>query len=252
MENTSRNLYLNLIKKCILGLIYEDEPIRRWDKRDSQDFDLSTRENGYDWPSQAHSMIGLKRMDNIQYCVERILEENIPGDFIETGVWRGGASIFMRALLKAYDITDRCVWLADSFEGLPPPNVEEYPQDKGRDLYKYKELAIALEDVQANFSHYDLLDKQVKFIKGWFRDTLPSAEIDQISLLRLDGDLYESTMDSLSHLYPRLSIGGYIIVDDYAAIKPCRQAVEDYREKNNISDEIIQIDWAGAYWKRTE
>jgi O-methyltransferase len=246
-----RNLYLDLIKRCILGLIYEDIPLRRWDVRDSQDFDVSTRENGYDWPSQAHSMIGLKRMDNIQYCVEKILEENIPGDFIETGVWRGGASIFMRALLKAYDISDRRVWLADSFEGLPPPNVEQYPQDKGRDLYKYKELAIALEDVQKNFSRYDLLDEQVKFIKGWFKDTLPSAEIDRISLLRLDGDLYESTMDSLSHLYPRLSIGGYVIVDDYA-LKPCRQAVEAYREKNNVSDEIIKIDWAGVYWKRTQ
>src|SRR5690349_11321616 len=158
MEDALRNLYLNLIKKCILGLIYEDAPLRRWDVRDSQNFELSTREHGYDWPSQAHSMIGLQRMNNIQYCVEKILEENIPGDFIETGVWRGGASIFMRALLKAYDITDRCIWLADSFEGLPPPDTEKYPQDKGRDLYKYKELAIALEDVQANFSRYDLLD----------------------------------------------------------------------------------------------
>lgn len=245
-----RNLYIDLIKKCLIGFIYQDDSLYNWNLPNIKGFDLQSREQGYDWPSQAHSMIGIKRMDNIQYCAEKIFSESISGDFIETGVWRGGASIFMRALLKSYNIKDKNVWVADSFEGLPAPNEKKYPQDKGRYLNTYSELTVSLESVKSNFLKYGLLDDQVKFLKGWFKDTLPVAPIDKISLLRLDGDLYESTMDSLKYLYPKLSIGGYIIIDDYGALKPCREAVNDYRNSHNITEEVLPIDWAGVYWKR--
>lgn len=251
MEETLRHLYLDLIKRCILGFVYEDEPMVGGNASGIQEFDLFVRAAGYDWPSQAHSMIGLERMDNLQYCVEQVIKDNTPGDLIETGVWRGGASIFMRAILQAYGVKDRCVWVADSFEGLPPPNLEKYPQDAGLNLNQYSELAVSLEEVQINFARYDLLDEQVQFLKGWFRDTLPTASVTQIAVLRLDGDLYESTMDGLTHLYPKLAIGGYVIVDDYGAIEACRQAVKDYRQAHNITDEIHQIDWTGVYWKRS-
>jgi hypothetical protein len=202
------------------------------------------------WPLVAHTMIGLKRLDNLEFCIEQVITNGVVGDLIETGVWRGGATIFMRAVLKAYGVTDRYVWVADSFEGLPPPEAGKYPHDAGDTLHEARELAISLEQVKANFERYGLLDDQVRFLKGWFRDTLPVAPIERLAVLRLDGDMYESTMDTLVNLYPKLSEGGYVIVDDYGAIPACRQAVHDYRSANAITEEIHDIDWTGIFWQK--
>jgi hypothetical protein len=241
-------LYLDLMKKCLTDIIYADA--QEQPNLLSQPFEESQRMEGLDWPAYAHTMIGKKRLDNIQFCVEDIIQRKIPGDLIETGVWRGGATIFMRAILKAYNILDRNVWVADSFEGLPLPNPGGYPADAGDRLNEFKELAVSMEQVQFNFAKYGLLDQQVKFLKGWFRDTLPAAPIEKIAVLRLDGDMYESTMDALNALYPKLGIGGYLIVDDYGAIPGCKKAINDYREKHQILDEIIPIDWTGIFWKK--
>jgi hypothetical protein len=195
-------------------------------------------------------MIGLKRLDNLEFCIEEIIAKGVPGDLIETGAWRGGATIFMRAVLKAYGVTDRCVWVADSFAGLPPPDAGKYPHDAGDRLHEARELAVSLEQVKANFDRYGLLDDQVRFLKGWFRDTLPTAPIERLAVLRLDGDMYQSTMDALANLYPKVSQGGYVIVDDYSAIPACRQAVHDYRSANGITEEIRDIDWTGIFWQK--
>jgi len=214
---------------------------------------LTTQElrmEGRDWPVLAHTMIGVKRMDNLQFCVEDVIRKGVPGDLIETGVWRGGATIFMRGILKAYGITDRRVWVADSFEGLPKPDVAKYAADEGDIHHTLDFLAVTMDDVKANFARYGLLDDQVCFLKGWFKDTLPSAPIKRLAVVRLDGDMYESTMDSLSNLYPRLSPGGYLIVDDYGAVPACRKAVEDYRQKYGIKEAIQDIDRLGVFWQR--
>ncbi|MCU0285013.1 MAG: TylF/MycF family methyltransferase [Acidobacteria bacterium] len=206
---------------------------------------------GKGWPLFAETMIGLTRLDNIQYCVEKIIVDNIPGDFIETGVWRGGAVIFMRALLKVYQENERLVWVADSFSGLPKPNENVYPQDKGDQHYRWDDLKVSLDTVKQNFAKYGLLDDRVKFLKGWFKDTLPTAPIEKLALLRLDGDIYESTMDALVHLYPKLSPGGFIIIDDFIN-QSCVKAVHDYREKHHITAEIKKIDWTGVYWEKKQ
>jgi len=215
-----------------------------------QEFDAEKRAQGRDHPAMAHTMIGLRRLENIQYCVEEVLARGVPGDLIETGVWRGGATIFMRGILAAHGVTDRTVWAADSFEGLPMPDPTKYPADLGDKHYMLSHLAVSLEDVKRNFARYGLLDEQVRFLKGWFKDTLPSAPIDSLSVLRLDGDMYESTMDALLHLYPKLSPGGYVIIDDYGYSESCRKAVNDYRAEHGINDEMREIDWSGIYWMR--
>lgn len=244
---TAKDLYLDLLKRCLTNMIYRDPSTLHGKPRD---FDMRNRAEGRDWPVLAHTMIGVKRLDALHYCVEDVLERGVAGDFIETGVWRGGASIFMRGALKARGITDRVVWAADSFEGLPPPNPERYPQDAGNIFHQQSELAVSLEQVQENFRRYGLLDDQVKFIKGWFRDTLPRAPIARLAILRCDGDLYESTFDALTHLYPKLQRGGYAIIDDYGDLGACRQAVTDYRAAHRIDDQIIPIDWSGAFWQK--
>jgi O-methyltransferase len=201
-------------------------------------------------PSQAHSMIGVKRMSNLQDCVETVLREGVEGDLIETGVWRGGACIFMRGILKAYGVTSRQVFVADSFAGLPKPDAEKYPEDEGDDHYlRHNELAISLEQVQENFRKYGLLDDQVTFLKGWFKDTLPTLGDRRFAVIRLDGDLYESTMDALTNLYPRLRPGGFCIIDDFN-LKNCRAAVRDYRAQNGIDEPVQEIDEAGVFWRK--
>lgn len=230
-----RSLYLELMKKTLLNTIYEP---------------AGFKEVGTEWPKYAHSMIGKKRMDNIQYCIEEILKNDISGDFIETGVWQGGATIFMRAVLKAYDVNDRIVWAADSFEGLPVPDVQHYPVDASAGFFNtYEFLKVSLEQVQTNFKAYDLLDDQVKFLKGFFKDTMPNCPVKKLALLRLDGDMYESTIEVLESLYDRLSSGGFIIIDDWN-LGWARQAVLDFRKDRNITEPIMPIDGSGIYWKK--
>ncbi|MDZ4792726.1 MAG: TylF/MycF family methyltransferase [Bacteroidota bacterium] len=213
-------------------------------------YNQEDRLNGKDWPAHAESMIGYKRLSNIQDCVIDVLRNNIEGDLIETGVWRGGAVIFMRAILKAFDIQDRIVWAADSFQGLPRPDADKYPMDKEDTFYTFDELRVSLEQVKENFRKYGLLDEQVQFLQGWFKDTLPVAPIKKLAVLRLDGDMYESTMDTLTALYPKLSPGGYIIIDDWGSVMGCRKAVEDYRRENNINEKMETIDADGVFWQK--
>lgn len=243
-----RDRYLTLMLNCLTGSIYEDPPLQ---VLGTKTFDPTLREYGWDWPSMAHSMIGRRRMDNLRFLTERVLFNRIPGDLIETGVWRGGACIFMRAVLDAYGIKNRKVWVADSFEGLPAPSAETYPADTGDTFHTYRELAVPLEEVQRNFRKYGLLDEQVVFLKGWFRDTLPNSETGPLAILRMDGDMYESTIDALNNLYDRVSPGGYIIVDDYRVVEGCRRAVDSFRMNKGISDPIVEIDGVGIYWQKT-
>jgi O-methyltransferase len=157
----------------------------------------------------------------------------------------------MRALLGVYNQPDRNVWLADSFQGLPPADEASYPKDQGdRHVELTPYLGVSMETVQDNFRQFELLDGQVKFLKGWFRDTLPTAPMERIAVLRLDGDMYESTMVGLTALYPKVSAGGFVIVDDYGALPNCRAAVEDYRAQHGVSGEIELVDWTGAFWRK--
>jgi hypothetical protein len=239
-----KDLYFDLMKKSLTNWIYGTE--------EKPPMNSQARLEGHDSPPTAMTCIGIKRLDNIQFCVEDVLSRKIPGDLIECGAWRGGATIFMRGILKAYGVHDRKVYVADSFEGCPKPDLHKFPQDKGMNLYQDTSMTCPIEKTKANFEAFNLLDSQVVFLKGWFKDTLPKAPIHQLAVLRIDGDLYESTMDSLVNLYPKLSIGGYVIVDDYGCYPACNKAVLDYRKANGINDEIKKIDWTGVFWRKTK
>lgn len=217
---------------------------------ESGEFDREAREVGRDWPADAETMIGMKRMANVRACVESVIADGVPGDLIETGAWRGGSTIYMRAILKAHGETGRTVWVADSFEGLPAYD-GRYEADAGDQHHTRDELAISVDDVRDNFRRYDLLDEQVQFLVGWFSDTLPTAPIEQLAVLRLDGDMYSSTMDALDALYDKVSVGGYVIVDDYGAVPACAKAIHDFRDARGITDPIEEIDWAGVFWRKS-
>lgn len=208
------------------------------------------RLGGLVWPIYAHTMLSTKGLDNLQSCCETVLRENVPGDFIETGVWRGGATILMRAVLAAHGVRDRRVFVADSFAGLPEPDAEGFPADAGSHYHRLKFLSVSRREVEQNFEKYGLLDAQVVFLEGWFKETLPRAPVERLAVLRLDGDMYESTAVALEHLYPKLSPGGFCIVDDYG-LDPCRRAVDDYRRRQRIETPIVSVDQTRIYWRKT-
>ncbi len=231
-KHPAQTAYIDLLKSVLLDKIHNDAPARA---------------DGTDWPAHGFSMVGQARMDNLQACVEAAIERNIPGDFLEAGVWRGGSTILMRALLKTNGIGDRTVWVADSFEGLPKPK-DEWPQDAGDEHHLHPALAVSLEQVRANFQRFGLLDEQVRFVKGWFHETLPLAPVGRLAVLRLDGDMYESTYVTLTALYDKVSDGGFVIVDDYGYIDSCKQAVHDFLNSRQLHPDIKTVDWTGVYW----
>lgn len=236
-----RAAYLDLMRDSLTGRLNQDPPLP---SSKVEGYKPEYREQGWDWPSKAPSMIGTLRMENVRQECERVIAGNVPGDFIETGVWRGGACIMMRAVLFAHDIRDRRVIAADSFEGFPAQS----GADTNFTVGGVSDFAVSLEEVKANFARYGLLDEQVVFLKGLFRDTLPAAPVASIAVLRLDGDLYESTRDGLAHLYGKLSRGGSLIADDYFLFEGQRRAIDEFRDAHGITDPIIRIDHFGAYW----
>ena len=243
-----RECYLSLMERCLTGTIYEDKPL---EALGVTDYDPTLREVGRDWPSSAHTMIGVKRLRNLRSLTEEVIRDGVPGDLIETGVWRGGACILMRAVLYAYQVTDRRVWIADSFEGVPPPDPDRYPSDVGSDYHTFEDLSVSFETVRSNIERYGLLDDQIVFLRGWFKDTLATAAIERLALLRLDGDLYESTIVALNALYDKLSVGGYVIVDDYHVVEGCRLAIGDFLAARRMSPELCEIDGVGVFWRKT-
>jgi len=245
--------YLTLLKHCLTRYLFlgEEIPAGSPDRKVRLDELRAKRAVGRDWPPTAETMAGLVRLDNVQMCVTRAVLDHVPGDLLEAGVWRGGTTILMRALLDVLGDTSRSVWVADSFEGLPVPDADRYPADAEGDLSGHEELAVDLQTVRENFERYGLLDERVLFLPGLFKDTLPDAPIDRLCVLRVDGDYYESTMDVLLNLYPKVSPRGFVIVDDYS-LDPCREAVLDFRAKHAIDDPIIEIDWTGIYWRKGE
>jgi len=276
MPDDPAKLYLDLLKKSLTFSLWTEPPVpsefhdrersrwkrtlyriarrlgRRWDLQlmQGRSFDPLEHEEGRVLgPTYAHTLIGMRRLNNLEMCVETVLHDGVPGDLIETGVWRGGACIFMRGVLAAHGITDRRVILADSFEGLPPPDMERWAADRDSAFHMDPFFAVSQADVEENFRRYGLLDSQVVFLPGWFSDTLPKAPVETLAILRLDGDMYGSTMEALSNLYPKLSVGGFCIVDDYS-LPGCRQAVDDYRALHGVREPLIEIDWTGWYWRK--
>ena len=193
------------------------------------------------------TMIGLARLNNFHFCISKVIEDEIEGDIIEAGVWKGGACILARAICKE-NKSNKKVYVADSFEGLPKPD-GKYPADNGDPHHTMKFLNIDLDTVKENFKKYGLLDDKVVFIKGFFKDSLKEVPFKKLSVLRLDGDMYGSTWEALDYLYHKLSIGGYLIIDDFF-LPACIKAVNDFRSFHSIKEPIMSIDWTGVYWRK--
>ena len=206
VAQSASELYLNLLKAVLTDTVFEPGP-------DPDVLSPATYVQSlvkHCIQGRALTMVPVSRLDNIQKCIDDVIQNDVAGDVLEAGVWRGGTAIFMKAVLAAQNSDDRQVWVADSFEGLPVPDAELHPIEARAHESKimkdvYHHFAVDLASVQSNFSRFGLLDEKVRFLKGWFKDTLPTAPIEQLSVIRLDGDYYESTMTCLTQLYDKLS-----------------------------------------------
>jgi O-methyltransferase len=211
---------------------------------------LRFRSAGLDWPLHGLTMVGLARLDDLQECVQNVVSDRVEGDVIETGSWRGGASMFMRAALDCLGESERTVWVADSFQGFPDVQRDAANgYDLQADLAGCDFLAVPLEEVKESFARFGL-DHDVNFVPGFFEDTLPKLPARRWAIVRLDGDSYDATRLALDVLYPNLAAGGYLIVDDYLPLDECRQAVDDFRREHGITEPIENVDWSCVRWRR--
>lgn len=253
----NKELYLEFIKRVLTDTLNDEEIKNNFFKNKEIPSDLTIQKilstpisnerlNGLDWPENAHTMIGIKRLNNLHFCLDKIRLNNIGGDIVETGVWRGGASIFSKIYCNLYKL-DKKVFVVDSFEGLPFP---EHHEDFGDKHYEIDYLKVSLDEVKNNFLLYNCLDEKVVFLKGWFSNTLPNnKEIKNIALLRMDGDMYKSTMDVFNSCYHKVTDFGQIIIDDYC-LPTCKRAVEFFRTENNITNPFTIIDNCGIFWEK--
>ncbi len=251
-KNRLANLYLDLLEDILLDNVYNSDVAieQPWNPaRAGKRATENEVKNGNYWPARAHTMIGRKRLQNFRKCIEAAIEDKVSGDILEAGVWRGGASIYARGVLQAYNDEIRKVYVADSFRGLPRPSGIRYPQDKDDEHWRIDYLRVPLEEVKSNFAAYGLLDDQVIFLPGLFEETLHNAPVNSLAVLRLDGDMYSSTIQALEALHHKVSPGGFVIIDDYFALPSCRSAVDDFREKRKLKAQLETIDWTGVFWR---
>jgi O-methyltransferase len=243
-----RTAYLELLKLCLCDLTGTTTqsvgalPGGVVMSRELRGEALRLRAAGMDWPLQGLTMVGLRRLDDLQACVESVVRDGVPGDLIEAGAWRGGASILMRATLDSLG-DERALVVADSFQGFPA-GAEE-------DLAGFDFLAVPLEEVRESFARLGL-DRRVEFVPGFFEETLAGLPARTWSLVRVDADTYEPTRAALDALYPGLTPGGYVVLDDYGSLEGSRRAVDEFREEHGITEPLERIDFTGARWRREE
>ncbi len=247
---TMKSPYLELLKGVLTDTIVAEEP-----ERGTPGFGRRFIEHYFRNPRPL-TCVPRRRLDHIEACVRAVVREGIEGDLIEAGVWRGGVTVFMRAVLRELDERERVVWVADSFAGLPRPDAERFPKEArafdSPAMQELGHLAVPMERVQEGFARLSLLDRQVRFLPGWFHESLPSAPIKRLALLRVDGDFYESTQAALSILVPLVSPGGFIIVDDYGEDDwtNCREAVDEFRAAEGIESPLTAVDEYCFYWRK--
>jgi cephalosporin hydroxylase/glycosyltransferase involved in cell wall biosynthesis len=192
--------------------------------------------NSIDGSSLAYTDMGRTRLDSLERCLDRIRTDEVGGDLVDCGTGRGGGAIFMRGYLDAHELSDRELWVADTFR------VSE--QATG-----LLDLSPDLNIVRDGFQRFDLLDDRVHFLQGPYPETLPGAAIDEVAVLRIGGGLGESTRDVLGALYGKVAAGGVVVVDGYVE-EACQRAVDEFRAAKGLAQPIERMDWSGIWWQK--
>lgn len=236
----TKALYSKLLKSALTGALFA---------KDAEEYKLCVL-GGSELARKGETLIGIFGLNTLQKCIEDVLLHNVPGDFLEAGVWRGGSCIFMRALLELLGDQERRVFVCDSFQGCPVPSPDKWPADLEDPHSGFPWLAVSQAEVEKNFGRYDMLDERVIFVPGWFKDSLPNLDVASLAILRIDGDLYESVWQCLEFLYDKVVPGGWVIIDDWTLWR-AQRAVNDFREMRGIKDEILPSYPYSAYWRKS-
>lgn len=241
-----RSAYVDLIKRSVTNYHYLGGDSAFENFRCVHHYDLQQARWKIDPLARPLTLLTKNQLDLIEGAVATLEERAVPGDFLEAGVWRGGAIILMRALLDAYNISGRKVFAADSFAGIPR-NVKARndPVDQWSDRW-----VASLDEVRQSIRRFGLLDDRIVFSAGFFAESLKSLAKERFALIRLDSDSYDSVGTSLDYLYPLVSKGGIVIIDDWHLVG-CRTAVLDYRSRHGIDDEVQVYD-GNAYWVKRQ
>eukprot|EP01063_Lacrimia_lanifica_P037263 TRINITY_DN75_c1_g4_i1.p1 TRINITY_DN75_c1_g4~~TRINITY_DN75_c1_g4_i1.p1 ORF type:complete len:456 (+),score=164.17 TRINITY_DN75_c1_g4_i1:112-1479(+) len=253
-EDFAMTQYLELVRMLESGLAYGTAELTTHPATGGANIvsklDVALREQGGDWPLLGDTMTGTKRLHNVRDLVTTAVRDGIEGDYIETGVWRGGSSVFARAVLNSLGQHNRVSYVCDSFHGLPPGERNLDGGDKNWNKQTY--LYIPPEIVAQNFNRMNLLDENVVFAKGYFNETMPQLKtrVKKLAVLRFDGDIYESAVDVLYNMYDKLQVGGYFICDDWYGF-PSKTAIEDFfKVHDQPLPNIVQIDSLATWWKK--
>jgi O-methyltransferase len=200
------------------------------------------------------TMTSAERISALCHAVRYVAKHNIPGDIVECGVWRGGSMMAAALSLQAEHDLSRSLHLFDTFAGMPPPSDVDRTALLGKAASGLLEEAdtsspiwacASIDDVRVNMAATHYPAGRIKFIEGRVEDTIPSEAPEEIAVLRLDTDWYESTKHELIYLYPKLSSGGVLIVDDYGYWEGARKAVDEYINENGLVIFLQRIDDTG-------
>ena len=241
----ARSLYLALIERCLLNVLYREESVasRNGDVEKPDDATRGPHDN-------AHTEIGHERLRNLLELAEQILAQNVPGDFLEIGVGRGGGCILLRAVLKAYNTTDRRVFCADSFPGAKRSGTNPSPDETEPSEVRTAEAEASVEQVKANLEKYALLDEQIVFLDGRLQESLPVVPTSSLALLRIQvAGRRNRSAESLCLVYYKVSPKGFVIVD--SSSEADLRAVDDFRSERSTTGPLFDIEGKAVYWRKT-
>ena len=268
-------LYLDLLKKCLTREIFDDDDfdvvpragslrglaargaLKVLAARDLRlvrrgQTDPEDKLEGLGRPAKAETMMGSRRLDFLERAVLRIVSEGVEGDFFEAGCWRGGAAIFLLGALKALGQGERLVWAADSFDGYPEPNEASSAVD--RLLWSRRDyFAVTRAEFERNVARYGVGGEGLRVVEGYFDRSLPEAGVGRLAMIRIDVDGYEGVRAVLDVLYPKLSPGGFVLVDELE-VPGCKRAIEEHFARSGRREEISPIPQRrpkAAYWRKT-
>ncbi len=206
--------------------------------------------------SKDYTMTSKERMYALYKAVEYVAKNNIPGDFVECGVWKGGSSMLIALTLQKFGINNRKIWMYDTYEGMSEPTekdaditgnsaeklLKEASKEKQDSVWCYS----SLDEVKANMRLTNYPEHCIHFVQGKVEDTIPgSIPEGDIALLRLDTDWYESTKHEMHYLYPKLVQRGVLIIDDYGHWVGAKKAIDEYISENNTPLLLNMIDYTG-------
>ncbi len=246
-----KNIIFKIFKKIGYSIVKTDTQIT------SQYIDIKDKEfwEIYNLCS-SYTMTSVERMFALYSSVNYVLKNNIKGDFVECGVWRGGSAMLIAKILSKKNITDRKIYLYDTFEGMTEPTEKDVDLKGKNAKDSYEEILknsnepgwcfANLIDVKSNMNLTKFTENNIIYVEGKVENTIPSiVPPSSIALLRLDTDWYESTKHELNHLYPKIENNGVLIIDDYGHWEGCKKAVDEYFNENKINILLNRIDYTG-------